>query len=107
MNHKVYLTDGAERDLLDIYDYVAVCDTPGKADDLLEKLEATCDKLTYSPKKGHIVPELKRVDVDLYRELHYKPYRIIYGIEGKKIYVYAILDGRRDLQSLLERRLLR
>ncbi len=107
MNYRVYLTDSAERDLLDISDYVAVYDTPVEADDLLEKLEATCDKLTYSPKKGRIVPELKRVGVDLYRELHYKPYRVVYGVEGKKVYVYAILDGRRDLQSTLERRLLR
>jgi toxin ParE1/3/4 len=41
-----------------------------------------------------------------YRETFFKPYRIIYRVEGKRVYVYLIADGRRDMQSLLERRLL-
>lgn len=35
-----------------------------------------------------------------------KPYRLIYRIVGEAIVVYLIADGRRDMQSLLARRLL-
>ncbi len=107
MRYGVRITEAAERDLLDIWEYVALNDAPGKADDLLERLELTCGSLVTSPGRGHVPPELARIGVDLYREVHFKPYRVIYETTGRTVYVHAILDGRRDLQSLLERRLLR
>ncbi len=62
------------------------------------------DKLTA---RGHIPPELERVGVTTYRQVHFKPYRVIYQISGQNVYIHCVLDGRRDMQSLLERRLLR
>jgi toxin ParE1/3/4 len=41
-----------------------------------------------------------------YREVFFKPYRLIYRIIGNKVYIMLIVDGRRDMQSLLQRRLL-
>jgi hypothetical protein len=32
---------------------------------------------------------------------------IVYETSGKDVFVYAVADGRRDIQSLLERRLIR
>ena len=42
-----------------------------------------------------------------YRELHHKPWRMIYRIIEEDVIVYCIADGRREMQSFLERRLLR
>jgi toxin ParE1/3/4 len=42
-----------------------------------------------------------------YREAHFKPYRIIYRVANQAVEIYCVLDGRRDMQSLLLRRLLR
>ena len=36
-----------------------------------------------------------------------KPWRIFYAVEGNTVLIAAVLDGRRDIQTLLERRLLR
>jgi toxin ParE1/3/4 len=41
-----------------------------------------------------------------YREIHFKPYRIICRVTAASIYVMVIADGRRDMQALLKRRLL-
>jgi toxin ParE1/3/4 len=41
-----------------------------------------------------------------YREVFFKPYRIIYRVMDKNVYVLLIVDGRRDMQSLLQWRLL-
>ncbi|MBI3987379.1 MAG: type II toxin-antitoxin system RelE/ParE family toxin [Lentisphaerae bacterium] len=107
MKYTVHLTAEAERDLLDIDAYVAVYDAPEKAAYVSAKLEAACATLELFPLKGHIPPELERLGIALYREIHFKPYRIIYEVRGKTVFVHAVLDGRRDLQTLLERRLLR
>jgi toxin ParE1/3/4 len=41
-----------------------------------------------------------------YREVFFKPYRVIYRVMGDTVYVLLIVDGRRDMQTLLQRRLL-
>lgn len=41
-----------------------------------------------------------------YRQAHFKPYRLIYRVSGKQVIIYIIADGRRDMQSLLMRRML-
>jgi len=46
------------------------------------------------------------VAVHEYREIFFKPYRIIYRVVDKNLYVMLIADGRRDMQTLLQRRLL-
>jgi toxin ParE1/3/4 len=40
-----------------------------------------------------------------YREIFFKPYRIIYRVLEHNVDVLLIADGRRDMQSLLQRRL--
>jgi len=42
-----------------------------------------------------------------YREVFFKPYRIFYTIIEKKVFVVAIIDGRRDLRSFPFSRILR
>ncbi|MBN1670265.1 MAG: type II toxin-antitoxin system RelE/ParE family toxin [Kiritimatiellae bacterium] len=107
MTFDVHVTAEAQGDLLDVCLYIAENDSPEKAEYVLDKLEATCAKLEYAPMKGHLPPELERIGVDNYREIHWKPYRLIYEIVDRDVYVHAVLDGRRDLQAVLEQRLLR
>ena len=40
------------------------------------------------------------------RQVHFKPFRVIYRVVGQNIVVLVIADGRRNLKALLERRLL-
>jgi toxin ParE1/3/4 len=41
-----------------------------------------------------------------YRQVLFKPYRLIYRVMGHDVVVFVIADGLRDLQSLLARGLL-
>jgi toxin ParE1/3/4 len=104
MTHKVLIVADAEDDVFDIYRYIALNDSPTKADYALGKLRDACESLSTSPERGHFPPELERIGVSDYREIHFKPYRIIYQISRRQVFVHVILDGRRDLQDLLERR---
>jgi len=97
----------AHDDLIALYQYIATHDLPGHADAILDGLEEKCRSLCTHPQRGHLVPELKRIYVESYREIHFKPYRIIFQISSDTVYIHAILDGRRELQDLLERRMLR
>ena len=59
------------------------------------------------PERGHYPVELSRQGIKDYREVLFKPYRIIYEIVGSKVVVYLCVDGRCDMNILLERRILR
>jgi toxin ParE1/3/4 len=41
-----------------------------------------------------------------FRHVFFKPYRIICRVMENNVYVLLIADGRRDMQKLLQRRLL-
>ena len=107
MNYKVYIIFDAEEDILEIYNYVLINDSEDKAEYLLSKIEETCLSLKKFPKRGHVPPELERLGIYNYKEIHYKPYRIVYEITESIVYIHCVLDGRRSLQELLENRLLR
>jgi toxin ParE1/3/4 len=104
---QVVLIQDAEGDILEIYEYILAHDSRESAEYVFEKLEETCLSLEQLPDRGHVPPELLRINVTAFREAHFKPYRVIYEIEGRTVFVHCILDGRRDLQDMLERRLLR
>jgi|SRR3989338_9104808 len=107
MKSAVHLVEDAEKDLLDVYQYVAPNDSVEQADKLINHIEETIQKLETFPLRGHIPPELERIGVLEFREVHYNPFRIIYEIHKSVVFVHCILDGRRDLQELLQKRVLR
>lgn len=102
----VLLTYDATRDLDEIYDYIALHDSPQKADYILEEIERIFSSLCEFPERGVYPKELLALGIREYREIFFKPYRIIYRIMGKNVYIVLIVDGRRDMQSLLQRRML-
>ena len=107
MSYRVYLVKAAELDILDIYNFVAHSDSHLMALELVESLESTCETLTKFPEQGRVPPELERAGIYGYRQIHFKPYRIIYQIENDSVYIICILDGRRNLSEVMQRRLLR
>ncbi|SDR18169.1 toxin ParE1/3/4 [Rhizobiales bacterium GAS113] len=107
MRYRVLLAEGAERDIEDIYRYIAHHDSVAGADRVLEALDECCVRLTDMPERGNIPKEFVTLGITDYREAHYKPYRIIYSIIRTDVVVYCVVDGRRDMPSFLERRLLR
>ena len=106
-HYRVRLTENAEQDLIDIYRCIALQDTVESADYVLDQLEPLCSRLTELPERGHVPPELGRIGVTNYREVNFKPYRVIYEVIRQDVFIHCILDGRRDIPSLLERRLIR
>jgi len=107
MNYNVYIIADAEEDIFSIYKYIAINDSVQKAETILGNIEEKIANLSELANRGHTLPELEPIGVYEYREIHFKPYRIIYQIVESDVYVHCVLDGRRDLEDLLQERLLR
>jgi len=95
----------AEGDLRRIIDHIAI-DHPGNARQILSKIREKASNLYDFPERGRIVPELRTQGIDTYRELIVSPWRIVYRISGRSIYVLSVFDGRRNIEDVLLDRLL-
>ena len=105
--YQIRLTKEAEEDLIDLFEYIARKDSVDKAFYVLNQLETIIQNLKEMPERGNYPPELENQGIKDYREIHFKPYRVIYQVIGHHIAVLGCFDGRRDMQSVLERRMLR
>jgi toxin ParE1/3/4 len=104
--YSVLLTEGAEQDLEAIIEYIAEFDSPANADYVLDQLTKVAASLACFPLRGSYPKELLALGIKDYRQVFFKPYRLIYRVIGQTVAIYLIADGRRDMQSLLARRLL-
>ena len=107
MRYRVLLAEDAERDVEDLYRFIAARDGVETAERILTEIESACADLEEFPARGNIPKELAGIGISEYRELHHKPWRMIYRIIGTDVVVYCVADGRRDIQAFLERRLIR
>lgn len=101
----VRLTDDAARDLEEVFNYVSRRDAPSRAERVLDRIEEAFQALSAFPERGSYPRELLDLGIREYREVFFKPYRIIYRVMDDGVYVMVIADGRRDMRALLQRRL--
>ncbi len=106
MTCSVELTDDASRDLEDLFDFIVTHDSPERARDVITALRDLVVSLAEFPDRGNHPPELRELGILEYREVFFRSWRVIYRRIGETVYVYVIADGRRDMQTLLMRRLL-
>ncbi len=100
-----YLTS-AQRDLYDLLSFLAVKESPVRAREVLKQIRKLYGQLESIPYRGHVPPELDALGSKGFLEIHFKPYRIIYQVSGQLVYIHIVCDGRRDMQSLRNKRLL-
>lgn len=103
---EVLLTEGAEQDLESIHDYISEFDSVANANYVLDELMEVVESLSKLPERGSYPKELVGLGIKEYRQAFFKPYRVIYRVTGSQVIIYLIADGRRDMQSVLARRLL-
>jgi toxin ParE1/3/4 len=106
MTFEVLLTEQAVQDLDEIVVFVQERDGQERALDLLQNIESVFWDLAEFPSRGVWLKELVDLGIREFREVFFKPYRIIYRVMESKVFVLIIADGRRDLNTLLLRRLL-
>ena len=102
---QVFWTDVAENDLKDIIGYISIRN-PYNAQKILKKIKSNAPNLYTFPERGRIVPELQEQGISQYRELIISPWRLIYRIAEKEVYVLSLLDSRQNVEDILLKRLI-
>ncbi|KGP74773.1 plasmid stabilization protein [Desulfosporosinus sp. Tol-M] len=98
--HHVFWAETAQGDLRKIIEYIAL-DNSIQARRVYLAIKQKADDLRQMPLQGRIVPELRYYNIIIYRELISPPWRIIYKTEKNKVWVLAVIDGRRNVEEIL------
>jgi toxin ParE1/3/4 len=106
MSRTVLLTDGAARDLDELYAIAYDRDGPAGADRFLDRIQVVFDRLASRAEVGAPLPELARFGMVEHRQLRVEDDRIVFRVRDDEVLIAAIAERGRSLQSLLERRLL-
>jgi toxin ParE1/3/4 len=95
---EVVWAESALADLDAIADYIAL-DDPRAAELLVKRVFRHVEQLSQHPRSGPKLPELRGWR---YRQIVEPPCRVIYRVEGRRVYVLHIFRG----EQLLRRRVL-
>ena len=98
--YHVFWTQTAQKDLKKIIEYMTV-DSDIQARRVYVAIKQKADNLRQMPLQGRIVPELRYHSILIYRELISSPWRIICKTEENKVWVLAVIDGRRNVEDIL------
>ncbi|MCB1151176.1 type II toxin-antitoxin system RelE/ParE family toxin [bacterium] len=90
----------AEADLTGIILRIAE-ESPSNAKTILAKIKSKTARLSKSPQRGRIVPELRSQGIAQYRELIISPWRVIYRVEDRRVVVMSVIDSRRNVEDIL------
>ena len=93
----VRITPSAEKDLEDIWTYIAD-DSRKRASDFILVLEKQISTLEHFPERCSLIPENEILN-SAHRHLIHGNYRTIFRVEGKRVYILRILHGARLLDS--------
>ena len=103
--YKIIWPNVAENDLKNIIEYISV-NSPQNALKILKKIKQKATNLYTLPERGRIVPELQDQGVLQYRELVIPPWRLLYRIGERKVFVLSVIDSRQNVEDILLKRLI-
>jgi toxin ParE1/3/4 len=105
MAFTVQFTVGAREDLRTLHGYISENDSQENADYFAREIIRAILTLRDFPERGAHPPELLQLGSRSYRQIFFKPYRILYRISGNTVFIAVIADERRNMAPLLARRL--
>jgi len=105
-DYQVRWAKAAESDLAEIIEYITQ-NSPANAYEVFNKIKIKTEDLALLPDRGRIVPELFSQGISLYREIIIPPWRVIYRIIEKTVFILAVIDSRRNVEDVLLEHLIR
>ncbi|MEI7870396.1 MAG: type II toxin-antitoxin system RelE/ParE family toxin [Candidatus Methylumidiphilus sp.] len=101
------MLESAEKDLKELRSYILKTFSVETWNNTYSQIKESIRNLGQFAQLGNIPIEIESLNLAQYRQIISGMNRIIYEIRHETLYIHIIVDSRRDMQSLLTRRLLR
>ena len=94
--YRVSITTSAERDILDIWNYI-FDDSKQGAKKFIRQIETEINKLKKYPQRCPVIKETELLGIE-YRHLVLGNYRIIFKLDAENVYIMRVIHGSRILK---------
>ena len=104
-NYNIKWASPALDDLDEIIEYISKTNLTYSIK-VMDKIYEQVNKLNINPERCRIVPELEKYGYLSYRQLIVDYWKIIFKIEGNIVYIMVVIDGRRNLEDIILKKIL-
>jgi toxin ParE1/3/4 len=107
MSFKIIILESAEHDLKELRSYIVKDFSQETWQKTFGRIKEAIRNLKTFPYAGSIPEEFEKINLSQYGQVISGMNRIIYEVRQDSVYIHLIADTRRDLKTVLIRRLLR
>lgn len=106
MSREIIWSLDASEELVEIIEYIKNQSGSNIANNIYKKIITKIEHLIEFPNIGRKVSELESVGHTEYYEIIESPWRIFYRFTESEILIISILDGRRNIEEILYKKLI-
>ena len=106
MKKKIVWSQDASEDLIEIVTYIKEKSGKNIANEIYQRIINHVEKIDIFPESGRVIPELMSIGVIDIRELIESPWRIFYRITTHEIQIISVIDGRRNVEEILYKKII-
>jgi toxin ParE1/3/4 len=106
MKYKINWSKDAGEEFIEIISWYKHNVGKNAAQKIYSKINSQIEKLKDMPGIGKAVQILKDIGVNNYRQIVQDNWIIYYRVEGRNIYIVSVIDGRRNLEEILYKKII-
>ena len=106
MKHKIIWSKDAGDELFDIISYIKYNTGNITAKKINDKIMHEVERISENPEGRRIAPLLREFGINHIHQLNINPWIIYYKLNNNKMEIVSIIDGRRNLEEILYKKIL-
>jgi toxin ParE1/3/4 len=106
MKHEIIWSKDAGDELAEIISYIKYNTGKLTAEKIYTKIMNKVKQASENPEGRRIAPLLREFGINYIHQLNINPWIIFYKVTGKKMEIISIIDGRRNLEEILYKKIL-
>jgi toxin ParE1/3/4 len=106
MKHEIIWSKDAGDELTEIISYIKYNTGKMTAEKIYRKIINKVNQISENPEGRRIAPLLREFGINYIHQLNISPWIIYYKVEDKKMEIISIIDGRRNLEEILYRKMM-
>jgi toxin ParE1/3/4 len=106
MKYKIFWSKDAGEEFTEILSWYKYTVGKNSAEKIYAKISSQIRKLKDMPGIGKQVQSLKDIGINDYRQIAQEHWVIYYRVEGQSIYIVSVIDGRRNLEEILYKKII-
>ena len=106
MKKEIIWSHDAADDLVEIIEYIKDKSGGNIASEIFTRIINHVESLDSFPESGRVIPELMSIGIHDLRELIERPWRIFYRLSSNQIQIISVIDGRRNVEEILYKKVI-